>query len=98
LGRGRDIEDIDYELFWDPDTWCWQCKGNSSELKIVGQKREALDALASLGRTRLTDWATATGIDKGNLYRIASNLWTEGFIHKDTIGKDTYYEVKQPNN
>jgi RecA-family ATPase len=98
LGRGREIETVDLALQWDPELWCWQCKGNNDEVQMTAQELDILEALKSYGKARMTDIASATGINKGSVYRILMNLWTNGKIHKDNSGKDTFYEVKQPYN
>jgi RecA-family ATPase len=96
LGRGRDIDEIDLALQWDPELWCWQSKGNNDELQMTERQLDILDAIASFGKARLTDIAKATGINKGTVYRILQTLWTGHQIHKEEIGKDIFYEVLQP--
>jgi RecA-family ATPase len=95
-GRGRDVEEIDYVLHWDPFTWCWQNEGNADEIRLTEQMNDILAAMASFGRARLTDIAKATGINKGQVYKLLTKLWTARKIHKEEIGKDIYYEVSKP--
>ena len=96
LGRGRDIDEIDLALQWDPDLWCWQSNGNNDQLRMTEQEASVLDALAVFGKARMIDIAKATGVNKGNVYRILQTLWTKGRIHKEEIGGDVFYEVLQP--
>lgn len=96
LGRGRDIEDVDLALQWDPEIWCWQSLGDSGQIKTAEHTEEVLSALASFGKARMIDIARATGINKGTVYKILSNLWMNQKVHKEEIGNDVFYEVKQP--
>ncbi len=34
-GRGRDTEEIDLVLRWDVTTCCWQCEGQTGEVRIT---------------------------------------------------------------
>jgi RecA-family ATPase len=96
LGRGREIDEVDLALQWDPEMWCWQSKGNNDELRLTEQESEVLDAVAAFGKARVTDISKATGINKGNVYRILQSLWTGRRVHKEEIGRDIFYEVLQP--
>ena len=96
LGRGRDIEDVDLALKWDPEIWCWQSLGDSGQIKTAEHTDEVLSALASFGKARMIDIARATGINKGTVYKILSALWMNQKVHKEEIGNDVFYEVKQP--
>ena len=96
LGRGRDIEDVDLALKWDPEIWCWQCKGNGEEVELTERMDEVLDALRSFKKARLIDIAKATGINKGTVFKILGKLWLAKLVHKEEIGNDIFYEVTQP--
>ena len=96
LGRGRDIDEIDLTLQWDPETWCWQSLGDSDELRVSGQADDVMQALASFGKARMIDIAKATGINKGTVYRILQTLWLGRKVHKEEIGREVFYEVIQP--
>ena len=96
LGRGRDIEEVDLALYWDPETWCWQCKGNGEEVELTERMDEVLDALRSFKKARLIDIAKATGINKGTVFKILGKLWLAKLVHKEEIGNDIFYEVTQP--
>ena len=96
LGRGRDIEDVDLALYWDPEIWCWQCKGNGEDVALTERMTEVLDAVRTFKKARMTDIAKATGINKGTVYKILEKLWLARQVHKEEIGNDIYYEVIQP--
>ncbi len=68
LGRGRDIDEVDLALQWDPETWCWQSEGDTGELKITEQRRELIDVLETIGKSQIGDIAKAIGKNKGNIY------------------------------
>ena len=81
---------------WDPEIWCWQSLGDSGQVKTAEHTDEVLSALASFGKARMVDIARATGINKGTVYKILSALWMNQKVHKEEIGNDVFYEVKQP--
>ncbi len=95
-GRGREVEEFDLILHWDPLTWCWQSAGDAGEIQITEQMNDILAALASFGKARMIDIAKATGINKGTVYRALQTLWKSGKIYKEEIGSDVYYKVLQP--
>jgi RecA-family ATPase len=96
LGRGRDIDEIDLALKWDPELWCWQSEGNTGDIRLTEERKELLDALQEMGKCKVPELVKATGIDRGNLYRRLQDLWLGRLIHKEVIGRDVYYEVIQP--
>ncbi len=95
-GRGRDMEEIDYILHWDPVTWCWQNDGSADVIRLTEQLTTILDALSTIGKARMIDIAKATGINKGTVYKALQTLWTSGKVHKEEVGNDVYYKVIQP--
>ena len=63
---------------------------------MTEQETAVFDALTAFGKARVIDIASATAINKGNVYRILSTLWTNRRVHKEEIGRDVFYEVLQP--
>jgi hypothetical protein len=92
-GRGRDIEEIDYVLHWDPFTWCWQNEGSAGELAMTEQQTKVLEALQLLGKCQCNDVAKATNIDRGNTHKKLEALYNAGKVHKEAIGRNIYYEL-----
>ena len=77
-GRGRDIEDINLQLFWDVTTGCWQSQGDADEVNADTFKGDILRAIREL--TEVGELATTTSIathldaDKGNISRALVDL------------------------
>jgi len=91
LGRGRDIEEIDLALKWDPELWCWQSDGNVGELAKTERQNELLTALETLGKAQISDIAKAIGKNKGNIYGSLQDLCNKGLISREVIGRNVYY-------
>jgi hypothetical protein len=92
-GRGRDVEEIDYKLHWDPFTWCWQNDGNAAELAMTEQQTKVLEALELLGKCQCNDVAKATDMDRGNTHKKLEALYNAGKLRKEAIGRNIYYEL-----
>jgi RecA-family ATPase len=95
LGRGRDIDEIDLALQWDPLLWCWQSEGNTGELARTERRAEILAAIETLGKSQIGDIAKAMGKNKGNIYGALQDLCNNGYIRRELIGKNVYYEKLQ---
>jgi RecA-family ATPase len=93
-GRGRDIEEVDLLLHWDPVTFCWQSLGGADEIRLTEQQTKVLDALKMLGKSQCIDIAKAIGIDRGNTRTRLEALWEAGKVHKEGIGRNVYYELR----
>lgn len=99
MGRGRDISDIDLRIHWDPITFCFQCDGDSNEIRLSEAKQDIHDVVKSLGRSQLGDISKAVGKDRSYVFRVLSDLFTEGFINRFNIGNNVYYEnIQKINN
>jgi RecA-family ATPase len=95
-GRGRDIEEIDLFLQWDPVSFSWQCEGNTWDIKISESKKDCIDVLQSLSKARLKTIAETIGKNKGNVYRTLNDLINDGLVKKFQLDGEQYYEVTQP--
>ena len=92
LGRGRDIDEIDLVLNWDPLLWCWQSDGNAGELSRTERQDEILAALETIGKAQIGEIAKSIGKNKGNIYGSLQDLFNKGLIRREVIGKNVYYE------
>jgi hypothetical protein len=92
-GRGRDVEEIDYSLRWDPVTWCWQNEGSAGELAMTEQQTKVLEALQLLGKSQCNDIARAINMDRGNTHARLEALCSAGKVHKEALGRNVYYEL-----
>lgn len=98
LGRGRETEEIDLKLFWDPLTSCWQCEGNATEIAMTERRNEILDALRELGKTQAPAVARYTGKDRSNTTKQLNDLANSGLAYRETIGGKVYYWTKEDDN
>jgi len=48
IGRGRDIEDFEYSLEWDEDTWQYKYKGVKWEIELSENRKAILDHMKYL--------------------------------------------------
>ena len=92
MGRGREIEDVDLRISWDPETFCWQCDGSSAEIRLSESKQDAIDVICGLGKSQLNEIASAMGKDRSNVFHTLSDLVNEQLIRRENIGNKVYYE------
>jgi hypothetical protein len=91
-GRGRDVEEVDLELKWDPVTCCWQCEGQAGQIRMTEARKEVLETLETLGKVQLGAIANATGKDRGQVFRILNDLYSSQLIRREGIGDKVYYQ------
>lgn len=92
MGRGRDIENIDLKIYWDPLTFCWQCIGDANEITMTEARWDVLNTVEELGKSQLADVANATGKPRSNVHRTLNDLCNEAKIRKEIIGNKVFYE------
>lgn len=57
IGRGRDIEDFEYSLEWDQETWRYKYKGIKWEMELSESRKaiyEHMKSLLSIGKKEIT--------------------------------------------
>jgi hypothetical protein len=92
-GRGRDIEDIDLAISWDPTTCCWQYDGKADDIKLGEAQADIIDALGELGRSQAAKVAKAIERDRGNVFRNLQKLCDMGKVKKEVDGGNIYYTL-----
>ena len=90
-GRGRDLDDIDLALEFDQQTCCWQCLGETSEVKMAESENDILAVLSNVDKAQVQTIARILGKDYGNTYRRIAALWAAGKIKKEIVEGKTYY-------
>lgn len=88
LGRGRDMEDVEYNLHFDSVTRSWQI----DTPELTENFDDVLDALEVLGKSQLSDIAKATGQNRGNLYKRLMRLVEIELIEREKVGRNVFYE------
>ena len=96
-GRGRDFDDIDLTIEFDPMTCAWQLVGKTGEVLETKNENEIIEALKELGgKARISAIVKTTEMDQGNCSRRCANLWTKGIIKKEVINNVKYYYLPDP--
>ena len=90
-GRGRDLDDVDEALQFDPLTCAWQSLGNTEQVKKNEADEELLGALEDLGKATIAMISKTIGKDFSNTRRRLLGLWTGGKIRREEIENKTYY-------
>jgi hypothetical protein len=93
-GRGRDLDDIDLALQFDPLTSAWQSLGETSQVRISEEEEEIILALKDLGKSKVSRIAKEIHKDRSNTSRRCAALWVKGKINKDEIEGTTHYYVR----
>jgi AAA domain len=89
LGRGRDIEEIEYTLQWDILTRCWQLTGEH----LTENEIAILDALETLGEwVQIGDIAKATGQNRGSIHVRLTKMESLGRVIKKAVSTNVYYK------
>jgi hypothetical protein len=90
-GRGRDFDDIDMTIEFDPFTCAWQLVGNTGEIRMTEKEQEILDALQDLGKAKVSTIATAIHDQRSNTDTRLKSLWTKGKVRKEVMENVNYY-------
>jgi hypothetical protein len=90
-GRGRDFDDIDLTIEFDPLTCAWQLVGTTSDVRLSEDEAEILDALQELGKAKVSTIAKAINKDRSNTSKRCASLWTKGKVRKEEIEGATFY-------
>ncbi len=90
-GRGRDLDDIDLTIHFDPVTCAWQLCGDTSQVRLSDEEDEILLALGDLGRAKVSSIARAIHKDRSNTSKRCASLWMKGRIRKEEIQGVAHY-------
>jgi hypothetical protein len=90
-GRGRDLDDIDLALEFDPLTNCWQSQGGSGEAKLRETEEEILAVLEEMGKAQAHTIAKTIGKDYANTRKRVAALWAAGKIEKIVVEEKSFY-------
>jgi hypothetical protein len=90
-GRGRDFDDIDLMIEFDPLTCAWQLIGATDDVRMSDDEAEILEAMPDLGKAKVSTIAKAIGKDRGNMSKRCVSLWTKGMLKKEVLDGVTYY-------
>jgi hypothetical protein len=96
-GRGRDFDDIDLTIEFDPITCAWQLVGITGEVIEGENENEILEAMSDLGKAKVSEIAKAINKHRGNTSTRCAKLWVKGLLQKEVIADVTYYFIPPTN-
>jgi hypothetical protein len=88
LGRGRDMEDVEYTIKFDPFTHAWQVETP----ELTENFDDILDTLEVLGKCQLGEIVKTTGQNRGSVYKRLRRLVELDMVTRDSIGRNVFYE------
>ena len=97
--RGRDMEDSELALKWDPELCCWQSLGDAEEVREEGNRGKVHQALISIiedGKFPSTDQvAKYTELNGGYISRLLGELADHSKVQKGMkVGREQpYYPI-----
>ncbi len=92
-GRGRDLEEFERGLEFDPDTCRWRDLGDPVEA-FAGDTRTAIFEAIRAGKAAAKDIISETGINADNVYQTLRRMVRAGDLKKD--GRGTYSRPLDP--
>ena len=90
-GRGRDADEVDLTVNWDPELFYWQCEGESGQVKLTGSKKDILDVLQLLGKSSCQQVAKEAGKDRDNTRKLLNELYIAGLVKREVINGNVLY-------
>jgi hypothetical protein len=91
-GRGRDVEEIDLSIHWDPATCCWQCDGEAGKVRVTAARQEIIEALEALGKSQAPAIARYLAKDRGYIAKELRDMYASQLIKREIVGHDVFYE------
>ena len=91
LGRGRDFDDIDLTIEFDPLTCAWQLVGETRQVRMTEKEEEILEAMQDMGKAKVSTIAAAIHEKRSNTDTRLKSLWSKGKVRRETIETITYY-------
>lgn len=90
---GRDVDEQTLALKMDWLTGCWQSEGDADEIEVSQRQQELLETIKTFGKALLADLVTATGRNKGNIYKDLQELIAKHLINKTPTKKGEMYSL-----
>ena len=95
---GRDVEQRELSLSWDPTTCCWQYMGDAGEVRRESVRGEVLEAIRYLNSCDMLTTSTAIakhlGKSQANISRELADLLNTGKLKKGArVGKEVPYLI-----
>ncbi len=92
-GRGREVDEFDLKIQFDPVTRCYQLLGDTNTLEMTTRRDECLEALSILGKATAGDVARETGQkDLSNTRKRLNDLCNAGLVKREADNGKVFYE------
>jgi hypothetical protein len=82
---GRDLDDIDLTIEFDPVTCAWQSLGETNDVRLSEEEGEIILTLKDLGKSKVSTIAKEIHKDRSNTSRRCAALWVKGKVKKEEI-------------
>ncbi len=90
---GRDIEEQDLALHFDPSSCSWTILGQAEEYRLSKERQDILNVLKSAGRSwKLNEIATALGKKAPVVHKLLAGLIAAGFVEQPNYGHYKLHE------
>jgi hypothetical protein len=87
-GRGRDIEDVEKAIQFDPHTCTWTILGDASATRYTGERAAIIAVLkAAKGPMLLTDIAATSNTKPNNARRLLGKMICDGVVKRARRGE-----------
>ncbi|MGD9825093.1 AAA family ATPase [Desulfobacter sp.] len=97
--RGRDVEEQEYVLDFDPIMFSWKITGKAVDIKSTDERQKLFDCLkAADGPMTPKQITEATGLDHQYVRKNLPKLCEEGTLKKEGYGKYTYINKGNSGN
>jgi hypothetical protein len=97
--RGRDIEEQEYVLEFDPWMFGWKIAGKAVDVQSTDEKQKIFDCLKESGRAMTPKQITeTTGLDHQYVRKNLPKLCEDGTLKKEGYGKYTYIDKGNSSN
>ena len=84
-GRGRDIEEIESAMEFNPETCRWRILGPADEVRRSEQRQAILDAIGD-DQLSVPEIAAATSMPRGNVDRLLHSMRQDGEVERPERG------------
>ena len=93
-GRGRDLDDIDLILHFDPIGCSWQLIGETETVNRLESEKEIMRIVGEGQGVTASEVAKILGKNRGNTSSRMSHLWAEGLLRKEMKGNVPHYSLR----
>ena len=95
--NGRDVEQNEYALKFEPDILSWQMMGNLNEVRSTDQQQKLLEAIKELSEPAgPKELSEITGQTEGYIKKTLPKFLNDGVVEKSSRGQYSYKSTHVP--